>query len=175
MRLKYRIKDWYYQIRGFLWDRYSTIKPKHLPHTWCDRCTLMPHLMFQVLSDFIEKEYPHGYIQWRPKEGDWPPMKIDTPNGSVYAIDEMLELYRWWHEEYIPYFNGELYSKIEKEMNPPENGVKFVETEDGMFQMVTTPEQDAFYKRLNEEENKIKDQLMENMIRLVKVHRFMWT
>ena len=72
-----------------LGDRYSTVKPRNLPHTWIDREELLIHVMFEVLSNFVEKELrPHQDIDW------------DCSEYRSHARDEMEDLYRWWHEEY---------------------------------------------------------------------------
>lgn len=45
-----------YRMKCFFFKRYTTVKPRYLPHTWCDRTAVLPHMMFEILSQFLEKE-----------------------------------------------------------------------------------------------------------------------
>ena len=89
----WRPRQVWYRIKCFLWHRYSTTKPRYLPHTWCDRDTLLAHTMFEILSKFIEQECSPGHVEWYGEEGH----KIN----NKYVRDEMQELYDWWHKDYI--------------------------------------------------------------------------
>lgn len=84
-----RPQELLYRFKCFVWHRYSTVKPQYLPHTWVDRSDLLPHVMFQILTDFIEKENPFEcHIDW------------DYDGEHRQAKKEMLELYHWWHYVY---------------------------------------------------------------------------
>lgn len=94
--------DWrpgqiWYRLKCFLWFRYSTVRPRYLPHTWCDRDTLLAHSMFEILSKFIEEECSPGWVEWYGENGH----KIAVNGVEVYARDEMQNLYDWWHKDYI--------------------------------------------------------------------------
>jgi len=89
-RLWYRFKCW-------IWHRYSTVKPRGLPHTWVDRSYLMPHMIFEILSDFIEEECSPGPIEWYGDE----PHLIEVSDKKVNVRDEMQDLYDWWHNDYL--------------------------------------------------------------------------
>ena len=82
----------WYRFKCWSWRRYSTVKPRYLSHTWCDRSELMPHMMFEILCNFIEKECSPGHIEWYGEHGH----KV----GDKYAMDEMLELVDWWKNVY---------------------------------------------------------------------------
>lgn len=93
--------DWrpgqiWYRLKCFLWKRYSTVKPRYLPHTWCDRMELLPHTMFEILSDFIEGECSPGHVEWHGEYGH----KIKVDGEEKYVRDEMQDLYDWWHVVY---------------------------------------------------------------------------
>jgi len=90
--------DWrphqiWYRLKCFLWHRYTTVKPRYLAHTWCDRDTLLAHMMFEILSDFIEKECSPGHVEWYGEHGH----KIEVAGEEKYVRDEMQDLYDWWH------------------------------------------------------------------------------
>lgn len=92
----YRPFQLYYRIKCFLWHRYTTIKPRTLKyHTWCDRCTLLPHIMFEILSQYIEREAEN--IEWYGEYGH----KINVDGKEVFVRDEMQFLYDWWHKIYL--------------------------------------------------------------------------
>ena len=86
--------DWrpgqaWYRLKCFVWHRYTTVKPRNMAHTWCDRCELLPHMMFEILQQFIEEECSPGHIEWYGEYGH----KLD--NGK-YVMDEMKDLAHWW-------------------------------------------------------------------------------
>lgn len=89
-----------YRLKCFLWKRYSTVKPRSLPHTWCDRCELLPHMMFEILSQFIERECSPGIVEWYGEYGH----KITVDGEERYVRDEMQSLYDWWHYTYLKAF-----------------------------------------------------------------------
>ncbi len=81
----------WYKIKCWVWYRYTTIKPRYLGHTYCDSVDLMPHLMFELLSRFIEEEADN--VVWYHEYATL----IDGKN----IRDEMQELYDWWNIVYI--------------------------------------------------------------------------
>jgi hypothetical protein len=88
----------WYRFKCWIWHRYSTVKPRGLPHTWVDRSHLMPHMIFEILSNFIEKECGENcFVEWY---GDDPHM-IEVSGHQVNVRDEMQDLYDWWHKDYI--------------------------------------------------------------------------
>lgn len=86
----WRLGQIWYRFKCWGWKRYTTVKPRNLPHTWYDRGDLIPHLIFEVLCQFVEKEVRHGYIDW------------EYTAEHSFAKQEMDELYKWWTEEYDP-------------------------------------------------------------------------
>ena len=88
----------WYRLKCWVWHRYSTVKPRDLPHTWVDRSHLMPHMIFEILSKFIEKECGEDcFVEWY---GDEPHM-IEVDGKQVNVRDEMQDLYDWWHQDYL--------------------------------------------------------------------------
>lgn len=85
----FRIHDCWYYVKCWVWYKYNRITVKTLPPTWCDRCSLLPHVMFQILSDFVEKECSPGSIDWNY-----------NPDSKA-ARAKMDELLKWWIEIYL--------------------------------------------------------------------------
>jgi hypothetical protein len=90
--------DWrpgqiWYRLKCWAWHRYTTMKPRYLKHTWCDRCELLPHMMFEILDQFITDECSPGIVAWYGEEGH----KITVNGQEKYVLDEMKDLVAWWH------------------------------------------------------------------------------
>ena len=70
------------------WRRHTTIKPRTMPWDgFTEYGLLLPHVMFEVLVRYVEKQNSSG--------------KTDT-------IDpEVLGLYQWWNEVFVPYHERE--------------------------------------------------------------------
>ena len=78
----YRPKNLWYKLKCFLWHRYTTIKPRELDHTWCDRCELIVYTNFEILQQFVEEEM-YGRICW------------DSDEDHINAEKEIQYLYNW--------------------------------------------------------------------------------
>lgn len=85
-----------YRLKCFCWYRYTTIKPRQLDHTWCDRAELMPYMMFEILSQFLEKECSPGIVDWEASDHG-----IMYGGHSRNVQDVMWHLYHWWHKVYL--------------------------------------------------------------------------
>lgn len=85
----------WYSFKCWAFKRYTTVKPRWLDHTWCDKTTLTPFLMFECLCQFIEKEKPFEKVNW-----DW-------CEEHKFARNELIELYTWWICVYIPWFQDQ--------------------------------------------------------------------
>ena len=92
--------DWrpgelWYRLTCWAWKRYTTVKSRYLPHTYCDSVVLLPCTMFEILSRFIEKECSPGHVDW---VGTGHMVKV---HGKLVNVrDEMQEIYDWWHTDY---------------------------------------------------------------------------
>ena len=94
----------WYKLKCFTWHRYTTIRPKYLGHEWCDRDTLLIHCMFTILSDFLENEcFGIDYIDW---DEHYKKYKVRVKNKKIGEHALAIELYHWWHKEYMPFFKG---------------------------------------------------------------------
>lgn len=88
----------WYRLKCFCWHRYTTVRPRTIPgHGWCDRSHLLPHMMFEILSQFIEKECSPGIVDWEGSDH-----RVNVNGVSVNVRTEMQAIYDWWHKEYLP-------------------------------------------------------------------------
>ncbi len=93
--------DWrpgqmWYRCKCFCWHRYTTIKPRQLDHQWCDRCALMSYMMFEILSQFLEKECSPGIVDWEASD------HTVMYGGHERNVQEVMwHLYHWWHKIYL--------------------------------------------------------------------------
>lgn len=100
------------------WYRHSTIKPRYMGHGWANRDELMAHMMFEILSQFIEKECNPEIVEWH---GEQPYMvTVAMPDGWVESRnvrDEMQDLYDWWRDVYHTEYQAVsdiLWAEVEK-------------------------------------------------------------
>jgi len=141
----------------------NTIKPRYLKHTWCDKDHVMAHMMFELLSTFIEDECSPGHVQWFGEHGH----KIEVDGKKVFVRHEMQALYDWWHEKYNKAYSKETDAIYEESIDEP------LCDKNGMFCM--SDHNKAVYKKASELEAFYESQLEENLIRLLKIRPYMWT
>lgn len=159
----YRPGQLWYRFKCWAWKRYTTIKPRYLPHTWCDKDHLMAHAMFELLSTFIEDECSPGHVQWYGEYG----YKIEVNGQEIYVRDEMQALYDWWHNQYNKAHTEETDKIYDEAIDEP------LCDENGIFCM--SDHNHEVYGRANKLEESYEKQLDENLIRLLKIRRYMWT
>lgn len=84
------ISDAWYWFRSNTYNRYHIVdcrnKANGYKWGWKDRDQLLLFACFNILKDFVEKEYP-GYVDWEHGE------------DISWAKQEMLELYIWWTQK----------------------------------------------------------------------------
>jgi len=166
-----------YRLKCFFFKRYTTIRPRTLNyHTWCDRSELLPHMMFEILSRFIEQECSPGHVEWYGEYGH----KIMVNGEEKYVRDEMQELYDWWHKVYlkeIPEKVDKIWDQIHE--NRPEYLFKKVDVGyeyDPRFEYEDQHEKyDLLIKQINEIEHNARIDLEDRLIRMVRLIPFMWT
>jgi len=166
--------DWrpgqlWYKLKCFF-IRYTTIKPRYLKHTWCDRCELLSHMIFEIFSDFIENECSPGIV-------DWSDVKI----GDKFIRDEMQELYDWWHNVYNKYYLNEynhIWAEIKKHM-PVRDWVDFDGDMVEYKPVWKTKEDEEIYKngfnKISKLEDKMAKELKQNLHRIIELRPYLWT
>jgi len=156
----------WYQFKCWSWKRYSTVRPRWLPHTWVDRDVLLAHCMFEVLGRFLEGECgDDGIVDW------------DADEAHRTAMAELRELWRWWAEDYLKFDRADLTAGLKA----PEWTSH--ETEDGFGFRIEfrheSPEAEAAWTtailKVADSEAEMEAELKRRMKRLVDVSSFMWT
>ena len=100
MSLQYLLKNTWYNLKCRFWHKYSTVKPRTLSHTWVDRDMLMYHCMFEILSQFIEKELKPLTLENVKDEVDYDNHEMIM--DQYEKEQELIALYDWWHKEFVP-------------------------------------------------------------------------
>jgi len=169
----------WYNFKCWAWHRYSTIRCRHLPHTWSDRRTLLLHASFQILTDFIDKECSPGHVEWY---GDCC-HQVEVNDVMENVMDEMKELYWWWnvvHEQSYPAKCDELW-EIAGECSPKMLS-KPMEGMDDFVELVMEYEDDeqrdkytAVTKEIRDLEQYMDEQSEAMLKRLAAVRLWMWT
>jgi hypothetical protein len=172
----YRPGQLWYQLRCFFWNRYSTVKPRWLGHTWIDRGDLMPYVMFEILCQFIEHECDPGCVEWYGEYGHKiiPGKPFVHPDeespDAVYVMDELLALRDWWVNDYLVN-HDHCYDKWHEHRQLYYKDADFME----VLNSKQTPEEKALFNEAVEAEAKYDRDLIVNMQRLAVLTPFMWT
>lgn len=177
-----------YRLNCYFFKKYTTIKPRTIKyHTWCDKTELIPHVMFECLTQFIENECSPGHVDWYHKyehEGvERIHCSIIVDGEERFVRDVMQELYDWWHNEYLPWFRGEVTDKLYDSL--PDTVMKFTKCEDNehlstMDFEYPNDENGAdktreIYDQINKIEAEMKNKLNKNLHILVDCIGWMWT
>ena len=154
----------WYKFICWLWYWHTTIKPRYVDHTYHDTTSLMPHMMFELLSRFIEEE---------ADDAVWYHEYATLINGKNIR-DEMQELYDWWHKEFKEYDEIEdiIFNELEKHSPLSIFG-------DYFNPKYRTNEDKIIYECLLTALNKLEiireNDIKIKMIRLVKITEHLWT
>jgi len=181
---KYQWSWWYrrwYSFKCRYIKKYSTVTPRSLDRgDWVDSRDLVPHAMFEILSQFVEEECgPDCYVDWK-RSGH----TVTVVGEEVNVRDEMQCLYEWWptYLEDIEHTHDEWHEFREahsKHIDEP------IINEDGpitSYKWVIEWDTDDNEKRANElfkdgenKERVLSEKLQDNLHRLVNIIPFLWT
>ena len=168
-----------YFLKCKFWTKPTTIKPRTLKHGYCDKTELLPYLMFECLTQFIETECSPGPVAWY---SSWPGNKFNhqwntIQNGKQkYAMDELLDLYYWWSMVYL-----KEYPEVEKILWNEINNNEPIHYGKGKYWTPTfnCDTKKDVWKRCMKALNKLDEimfaELTNRMKRLSDVRGFMWT
>lgn len=186
----------WYQFKCWVWHRYSTVKPRHLGHTWVDRSELMPHTIFEILSDFIEKECGDDcHVQWYADESDtetgWTPHTVEVAGEQVNVRDEMQDLYDWWHKDYlinIEHIHDEWHKHREKHVKDvfvpvvDDETIELTDDDESLVEWTheySSPEAEVenerLFKEAAEREEHYRKELNSRLHRVINIIPYMWT
>jgi len=161
MKLRYRIHNWYYYLKCLLFKRYNVLRIKSLPPTWTDRDTILSHAMFQILSDFVNKECkPNCPVDW------------DHTEDSKNARQKMDELLDWWHNTYLKFDCMEGYDRTKA---TPDNE-RFTKSEHGEHMVWSCNEYDkGFFDEAGRKESRMENDLNSKLKEILELRLYFWT
>jgi hypothetical protein len=175
----YRPSNIWYKFKCWSWKRYTTVKPRYLGHGWQDRGVVLPHMMFEILSEFIEKECNPEIIDWEASDH-----KVEVNGKKVNVRQEMQELYDWWHNIYQKEYE-QVRDMLFKEADKHEPIEDMEEIDHGgetMYkwnQRFNSEEDEEIYHRCVMACNKLEkiqsEELQQRMHRLVNLTPYLWT
>lgn len=176
----YRPHNIYYNVKCFF-KKYTTVKPRQLNHQWHDRSALLPYMMFEILSQFVEQEMVNSVVEWYGEHSH----KVEVNGVEVFVADEALALYNWWHLKYLkayPEIEEQIWDKIhalEDGQDPfkeiEENGQKIHIFDQGYLNEEAEEAATKLIRIVWDIEVAVQNELIEKMCRLSKIHRSLWT
>jgi hypothetical protein len=147
------LKDIYWWFMHRTFKRYDRVKLRFLTPAYYDKDTMLIHAMFTLLCDFMEREKPGEIINW---ESD--------PDHS-FAWKEMQDLYKWWKESYL--------KRREPIHDVPDDQIP--DLKDLNKSQELCPVWHEACQQTMELEKKWAKEDLDNMHRLVAIHRYLWT
>lgn len=179
-RAWWRPSNLWYRFKCWAWYRYTTIKPRYLGHTWCDRTEQLPHMMFEILSQFVEDECSPGHVEWY---GDGA-HKVIVNGKEKFVRDELQDLYDWWHKEYhirYPALAENLWQQYEDHAEAHKLS-DITKLEDGraLWQPrwdspAAEVRADELMKRVQLLEELVEKELDRRLQRILAIRRWLWT
>ena len=166
---KYKLEKAVWWVRHRTIDRYNVIKLSSLQPGYYDIDTRILHANFELLKQFVENEEPFDRIDW------------DHNAELQHVASEIKDLYNWWvnvfpkREELDPLTNV----KCPKQKSTPAsfdaNGKILTWT----FEQDGTPEEIEAWNKACKESNlfdeKCEKEEEDNLIRLIKIRKYLWT
>jgi hypothetical protein len=159
------------------WWKYHNYKivPRYIHCGYQDKVEVLPHMIFEILSLFIEEECSPGYVEWYGKYGH----KIK----GKFVRDEMQELYDWWNKDYNKK-RDTLKSKIWAKIYKYSPKTEFISIKDnpGLTTMKRTFK-NSWYKKqskkhwdeLHKMERQYELDLNKNCKRVIDLIPYLWT
>jgi hypothetical protein len=158
------IPDWYYHVACRLWRKHNVVRCRELPPTYHEPSDLMPHVMFELLQQYVELEDPEiltcpdEFVAQDHYGGGDVEMNADKYHHETRV--EIKNLYLWWtktrHQQ-------------QKEIDD------FMDTCYGEgWQKHKGKDREKMLKHLWKMEDQQTKDLENAMIKLVKVHGALW-
>jgi hypothetical protein len=133
--------------------------PEYYNYGWCDSDKQILYALFNILNNFMNNEFSNFYIppedEIEKNENDMGGLSSDQREAGL----EMLALHKWWNED------------RPRKLEDAEN------TLDAWHEarMKNRPDQEIWWKKLNEIEAYNAAQEEEMILRLIKIRKWLWT
>lgn len=174
-----KVKDAWYYLKCKYWHKHNQITCFALEPTYIDRCELIRHSMFQVLTDFLEKEDPfhHPGISFFPKEIEGDPFWAAQMLEQSETFLSMIRIYNWYWDIYVPSIQDSVKAhdrakNITEVLWHKGNKCLEIDTEVLSFRCSYCNEYWDSHHNYEEELNKL---VLEKMKELVELSPCMWT
>jgi hypothetical protein len=146
------------------------LKIKTLEKGWVDQDKVMLHANFQILTNFVEQEDPFEIINWNS----------DKTHKEV--AKEIRSLYRWWtksrpnrRDPFDDLKKNEIPSRKEHSKPVYEDDGKTIKYHLFIGSPPNYPKYNAVCKKSHKLDIKWETEDQENLFRLIKIRRFLWT
>lgn len=143
-------------------------KPPYLRYH--DIVDVLPHTMFQLLCDFVEKEFLNYLKTIKETEQD---QKEKENEENEYYIDKIMELYNWWNDVYLVFDAFENYDK-NKATPKDEMFVKVNDKGEQYYTMQLNEYDKQFFDEANRKDEAMNLELKKKMHELVDVCGYLW-
>lgn len=173
----YRPFEVWYRLKCFCWHRYTTTQPRTMPwHSWTDRCDLLPHTIMEIFCQFWEKEVNGGHVDWQASNHT---IKINDKEVNVYDVWQ--DIYIWWNDRYLKLYDKtneewfQFYEQHAKSEFTPIPNSQLLSWDTKYDSEENKQECDRLFNEYQNLEQKLEEELIENMVLICKTHRSMWT
>lgn len=174
--------DTYYKVKGWIFRPYTTIKSRHLPHTWIDKDDILVYSIFEILERFVENECGENtVVAW-----DHECCSVEHNGKTVSILDVWKEILQWWNEEFLPYKDFKAEPQLNYTNSMPE--FEMVKCEDVLFEGEATfdmidkyrddkhkEDHELAIKELWIFEDRMEKELEEKIALIIKHRHMMWT
>jgi hypothetical protein len=158
---------WGFMHRTF--KRFNKVELRNLKPGYYDVDLRLLHASFQLLKDFVEREKPFDSINW------------DHDETHQKVASEIKALYHWWTVEYPA--RADLVDQLKDDERPhglenwstePGGGAVYGGKESRLDEMMYPKYHATLRLQWDREEEWIREE-EENLCRLAKIRRFLWT
>lgn len=167
---KYKLGELIYKFKCWAWKRYTTVKPRHLGHTWADKREMLVHMSFELLLQFYEEEFDE--VNWY---GEYAPML-----HGEFVGDIIKELVNWFNNDYLPFWRYENQEIIRS--TAPDPLSLFIVNENNMteFSPQYASKEDELMNRavtfaIAEYEAEIEKETERMLKKLAEIRLWLWT
>jgi len=156
----YRPKELWYKLKCLCWKRYSTVKPRWLPHTWIDRGDLLHYIAFELLVQFLDNEA--HIILWEADE-------------RYYDYQEMLRLRDWWENRYLKADKLIEHLYLYQQIDPSEDVLEPIPNTNFYKMREPTVERKEIWNEINRINAQLSAELEANLAILINLRYLMWS
>lgn len=153
------LRDWYYDIRNFLFKRFDLIRTGLTKTDWHDKDQLILYGMMNLLKDYVEKEECFQTINW------------ESDPEHLNAAREIRVIYEWWktYENRLKEIDDQLDVWHDQFQQRSGEGLEKINNP------IKSKMEDIEFEKLHLMEELLEAEEQEMLIRLIKIRKFLWT